>query len=205
MDTDAARCRRLYDRWAERARLYRVVERLSAPIRERALAELAATPGDTAVDVGCGPGGNPAELADAVGPDGRVLGVDVSRGMVRRARERVAGTGPVEVVRADATRPPLPVDGVDVALASLALSAMPGAATAVEAVADALGPGGRFVVLDGRAPGGVCGRPVRWLFSWVANWQPTDVVGLLRETFASVEVVAEYDAGAAFVAVAETR
>jgi len=204
VDTGLDRGRRLYDWWARHVRLYRLVERLSAPIRERALAELDLEAGETVVDVGCGPGGSLAGLAEGVGPTGRVVALDLGAEMTRRSRRRAttAGLGPVEVVRGDAAGPPLPDGGVDAAFASLALSAMPDAADAVAALAAALAPGGRLVVVDGRAPGGSLAAPVRWLYERVANWQGTDVVGLLRSSFGSVEVVAEYDAGTAFVAVA---
>jgi arsenite methyltransferase len=43
---------------------------------------LAARPGERILDVGCGPGFYVAELLEAVGPQGSVVGVDVSAPML---------------------------------------------------------------------------------------------------------------------------
>ena len=46
------------------------------------------SPGDTAVDIGCGLGYFSIALADLVGPTGRVFAFDVQAQMVERARQR---------------------------------------------------------------------------------------------------------------------
>lgn len=63
---------------------------------------LALEPGDVAVDLGCGTGRALPHLRERVGPDGRVLGVDVTVEMVAVA----SGRGPVVV--GDAARVPVP-------------------------------------------------------------------------------------------------
>jgi SAM-dependent methyltransferase len=45
-------------------------------------------PGMRVLDVGCGPGSITADLAEAVGPEGDVLGIDASAEVVRRAATR---------------------------------------------------------------------------------------------------------------------
>jgi ubiquinone/menaquinone biosynthesis C-methylase UbiE len=47
-----------------------------------------ASPGDTAVDIGCGIGYFSIALAELVGPTGRVVAFDVQAQMVERARQR---------------------------------------------------------------------------------------------------------------------
>ncbi|HUN77919.1 MAG TPA: methyltransferase domain-containing protein [Solirubrobacteraceae bacterium] len=54
---------------------------------QRRLAELL-RPGMSVLDVGCGTGAITEGIAEAVGPEGRVLGIDVSRELIDRARER---------------------------------------------------------------------------------------------------------------------
>ncbi len=71
-------------------------ERMDAQIGAhgaRALALLAARPGESIVDIGCGCGDTLLAIARSVGPAGRVLGVDISAPMLGRARERVASAG----------------------------------------------------------------------------------------------------------------
>ena len=57
---------------------------------------LALRPGERVLDVGVGPGFLAAEMADEVGPDGTVAGIDVSESMLALARnaERGSTCGP---------------------------------------------------------------------------------------------------------------
>src|SRR5919108_5158832 len=56
--------------------------------REETLRRLALSAGESVIDVGCGPGFLCESMADHVGPDGRVLGIDVSADLVEFARRR---------------------------------------------------------------------------------------------------------------------
>src|ERR1051326_250810 len=60
-------------------------------------------PGWNAIDCGCGPIGGLAELAELVGPGGRVVGVDFNEAAVQQARTATAtlGLDNVEVVAGD--------------------------------------------------------------------------------------------------------
>jgi SAM-dependent methyltransferase len=80
-----------------------------------ALDALAATLGESVLDVGCGPGTTTLLLAERVGPAGRVVGVDVSAPLLALASERATGLDNVTFVEADAqtTIPPgSPFDAV---------------------------------------------------------------------------------------------
>ncbi|HEY0000756.1 MAG TPA: methyltransferase domain-containing protein, partial [Actinoplanes sp.] len=63
-------------------------------------------PGDLALDVGCGTGRALPALAAAVGPSGRVIGLDLTPGMLHTAREK-GRDGYAALVLADARRLPL--------------------------------------------------------------------------------------------------
>jgi ubiquinone/menaquinone biosynthesis C-methylase UbiE len=199
---DAARGRGVYDRWASFWPLYGVVDRLSRPVRERAVDALDASAGDRVLDLGCGPGGSLELLADAVGATGRVLGVDYSDGMVGRARSRAASISEASVVRADARSLPVASGSVDAAFASLALSAMPEASRVLAEVRRVLDDDGVLAVVDGRLADGLPARVLEPVYETLVNWQGVDVLALLRETFPRVEVVTTYDAGLGFVATA---
>ena len=58
-----------------------------------AVDRLALRPGETAIDVACGTGLVFPLLRDAVGPEGRVVGIDLSPDMVRQAEERIQAAG----------------------------------------------------------------------------------------------------------------
>jgi len=62
-----------------------VSPRMSPPPRSRAPRS---QPGERVVDIGCGCGGTTLELGKRVGPQGRVLGLDISTVMLARAVER---------------------------------------------------------------------------------------------------------------------
>lgn len=77
-------------RWVEQN------ERLDAqlgPIGEVALDRAKLEAGQRVLDVGCGCGGSTLEIARRVGVAGHVEGVDVSKVMLDRARERADGAG----------------------------------------------------------------------------------------------------------------
>jgi ubiquinone/menaquinone biosynthesis C-methylase UbiE len=56
--------------------------------RTATLAKLGLTPGDSVIDVGSGPGFLCESMADAVGPAGSVLGLDVSSDLIERSTRR---------------------------------------------------------------------------------------------------------------------
>ena len=72
---------------------------------------LAAQPGERILDVGCGPGFYVAELLEAVGPEGSVVGVDVSPAMLAIAAHRTEANPNAAFHETDATS--LPVEGED--------------------------------------------------------------------------------------------
>ena len=77
-------------RWViEQAR----IDQLMADLTEAALAAAAPKQGERVLDVGCGTGTTVLRLAEAVGPSGRVLGVDISEQQLALARQRVAAAG----------------------------------------------------------------------------------------------------------------
>ncbi|WP_226012270.1 class I SAM-dependent methyltransferase [Halomicrobium salinisoli] len=136
--TDA---RQFYGRWA---RLYDALARLPGVRSWRAAAvdELGLSPGDVVVEMGCGTGANLPHARRAVGPEGRVVGLDVTRAMLDRAR----GRGDADLILADAARPPLagPVDGL---LATFVAGMFADPAAAVDGWCDLVRPGGRVALL----------------------------------------------------------
>lgn len=149
---------RIYKRRAGRYELTtRLYDLVGAPLekwRAEAVPELRLRSGDTVVDIGCGTGLNFPLFQKAVGPEGRIVGVDLTAAMLDQARKRVDDNDwdNVELVRsrAEAFKFPERVDGV---FSSYALTLMPEYDEVVRRGAEALRPGGRWVVLDFKLTG----------------------------------------------------
>jgi SAM-dependent methyltransferase len=107
-------------------------------------------PGAELLDVGCGPGYATFDLADLVGPTGRVLGVDVSERFIGYldAERRRRGIEQIETRVEDLEALSLPEASVDGAFARWVLCFVRDPRAVVERVARALRPGGAFAVMD---------------------------------------------------------
>lgn len=116
------------------------------PIAAGLVGELSVRPGERVLDIGCGRGAALIPLADAAGPGGSVLGIDLAPRMVELTRRDVAGLPQVTVQVGDATAPDLPGASFDVIAASLVLFFMPDPADALRRWWDLLVPGGRLGV-----------------------------------------------------------
>ncbi|MGH9091135.1 MAG: class I SAM-dependent methyltransferase [Acidimicrobiales bacterium] len=169
--------------------------RMQEPVRQLATEHLGLRTGLTVLDAGCGSGGNLGALRTSVGAQGRVVGIDFSPKMVRRAHERIEANGwaNVEVRGGDLTTDRLDHDAFDAALATFALSATSDVRAAVENVHQALRPGGRLFVCDLRLVPAGRSAAVIWLaglcYRWVAGWRGLDVLDQLQATFDTTEVV----------------
>lgn len=170
------------------------------PLRALVLERLHLRPGESVVDVGCGAGALLVRMWEKVGPEGRVVGVDVSSRMLARARRLLtrAGAAGVELVTADASRDPIGAGEFDAAVATASLSATPDPLRAVANIYQALRGGGRLFVFDMRLRLGQGRRRhlvriARWVYGQVAGFTGEDVLAALQETFDEVEIVGAGD------------
>jgi ubiquinone/menaquinone biosynthesis C-methylase UbiE len=129
------------------------LERLYATrdvLRRRALvhAALGAQTGDRVLDLGCGPGFYVSELLATVGPEGSVVGVDVSPDMLAVAAARSEGHGNVEFHEAAASALPLPDESFDRVVSVQVFEYVEDIATALREIRRLLRPGGRLVLWD---------------------------------------------------------
>ena len=135
----------------------RALEATYRPYRARLAAAARLRPGQAVLDLACGTGQTLPFLVDAVGPEGRVVGLDASAGMLRRARRRVddAGwrnvtllEGDVDVLVPDVLAARAGLREVDAVVCALGMTAFPDAEAATRRALSVLRPGGRLVVFD---------------------------------------------------------
>jgi len=107
-------------------------------------------PGDRVVDVGCGAGIDTLIAAKMVGPEGAVVGVDMTPAMLDKARRGAAEGGFANVEFRQGFGEELPVeDGwADVVISNGVLNLMPDKPRALGEMARVLAPGGRLQVAD---------------------------------------------------------
>jgi len=151
---------RLIETYRKKAKYYDVTSRLyPAPgypqrgQRRRAVRTLELRPGARVVDMACGTGLNFPLLQEKVGPEGRIVGVDLTDAMLAQARQRVEANGwsNVSLVQADAAAFDFPGE-VDAILSTYALTQVPECREVIAHGAAALSAGGRWVVLDLKIP-----------------------------------------------------
>jgi arsenite methyltransferase len=107
-------------------------------------------PGETVLDVGSGAGVDAIIAAIAVGPEGRVIGVDMTPEMLdaaRRNAERM-GLDNVEFRKGLIERLPVDAESVDLVISNGVLNLMVDKHGAYKQIARALKPGGRFQIAD---------------------------------------------------------
>jgi SAM-dependent methyltransferase len=106
------------ERYRTLARSYDARTLAGQPYRRKTVERLAAKPGDVVVDVGCGTGLNFAQLEQAIGPSGRIIGIDLSPEMLDEASAQVErhGWSNVQLVQAAAEEAELPTLRADAAL-----------------------------------------------------------------------------------------
>jgi arsenite methyltransferase len=125
-------------------------------------------PGSTILDVGCGSGFDLYIAAQLTGPGGRVYGVDLTEGMVLRAREnlRHAGIVNAEVQQVDSESLPFENDTFDVVISNGVINLSPQKEILFREINRVLKPGGMFgfadVVLEQELPQGIADSAEAW-------------------------------------------
>ncbi|MEM8976233.1 MAG: class I SAM-dependent methyltransferase [Pseudomonadota bacterium] len=98
---------------AARAEIADLTDLQLLPLGQDAIAEIAPSPGQVIMDVGCGAGGSILQLAEQVGESGHIIGVDIGPRVLAVARVRTAHLPQVTLIEADAARLQHPTQSVD--------------------------------------------------------------------------------------------
>jgi demethylmenaquinone methyltransferase/2-methoxy-6-polyprenyl-1,4-benzoquinol methylase len=178
--------------------------------RRGAVQALGLRPGDSVIDIGCGTGLNFPLIEEAIGPDGRIVGVDLTDAMLARAEARMETNGwsNISLVQADAAAFDFPTE-VTAILSTYALSQVPECAEVIAHGAEALSGGGRWVVLDLKAPdstprwlvqlGTAVLRPFASIDEWMLRRPWEAIRAAMQDTLADLSWT-ELFAGTAFLA-----
>jgi demethylmenaquinone methyltransferase/2-methoxy-6-polyprenyl-1,4-benzoquinol methylase len=207
----------LIETYRKKAKHYDVTSRLyPAPgypqraQRLRTVQALGLRAGDSVIDVACGTGLNFSLLEEAIGPEGRIVGVDLTDAMLARAQDRIETNGwsNISLVQADAADFDFPAE-VDAILSTYALSQVPECAEVIAHGAAALSGGGRFAVLDLKVPGSTPGwlaqagtamvRPFASIDQWIMR-RPWEAIRVAMQEELADSSWTELFFGTAFLA-----
>jgi demethylmenaquinone methyltransferase/2-methoxy-6-polyprenyl-1,4-benzoquinol methylase len=118
--------------------------------RKRTMKRMAMKPGDTAIDLCCGTCDWTISMAQASG-SGRMVGLDFSRNMLERGREKVRDMGlerQIELIEGNAMELPFPDNTFDYATIGFALRNVPDLVKVIEEMQRVVKPGGMVVSLE---------------------------------------------------------
>jgi SAM-dependent methyltransferase len=121
-----------------------LVPNVFEPWAQLVMGERQPAPGQRVLDVGCGTGIAARLAAAAVGPGGRVVGVDIDEGMLAVAR-RAAGDAPIDWRKADAAHLPFADASFDVVACFECLQFFPDRTAALAELRRVLAAGGRVI------------------------------------------------------------
>jgi len=170
------------------------------------LAAAALVPGETVLDLGSGAGFDAFLAVGAVGPTGRVIGVDMTDDMLAKARANAERAGHANVEFRKGYIEALPLDdaSVDAVISNCVINLSPDKPAVYREVARVLRPGGRMivsdVVLDAPLPAAIA-NDVNALVGCVAGASlRADYLGAIRAAgLTDVEVLADKGFGAVVI------
>lgn len=124
------------------------IDQLFVGVTEAALAAAAPKPGESVLDIGCGTGTTLLRLAEAVGPAGQVLGVDISEQQLAVARQRIGAAGAIQarVVLDDAATHDFPPAAFDLVFTRFGVMFFADPVAAFSNIRRAMKPGGRLAL-----------------------------------------------------------
>jgi demethylmenaquinone methyltransferase/2-methoxy-6-polyprenyl-1,4-benzoquinol methylase len=153
-------------------------DRSEAPMRKAGLDLLKACPGERVLEIGFGTGHTLAALAKAVGPEGKVFGIDLSDQMVRLAKKNLAKAGLLDCARlrqGDAAHLPFSADTMDAVFMSFTLELFdtPEIPQVLNECRRVLKPRGRIVVVGMSKEG--AREPLAGVYEWTHRHFPNFV------------------------------
>ena len=129
------------------AEKYRNVSKVQEKVGLYLLHKAPLTHGKIVLDLGCGPGNLTVRLAEKVGPQGRVVGVDPDAERIKVAQEKYGGeTNVTFFVGSDAEFPGQRAETYDIIYSNIVFHWIKDKQEAFKAIYESLKPGGTLVV-----------------------------------------------------------
>jgi SAM-dependent methyltransferase len=156
-------------------------------------------PGQRVLDLGSGSGTDSLLAANAVGPTGAVIGVDMTRAQLTKARglAKEAGMAQVEFREGYIEDPPVDDDWADCVISNGVINLSPDKPAVFAAAAAALRPGGRLaiadIVTDVQLPEGVTCDASLWAACIGGAAQRDDYLATIRAAGFTVDEVRDND------------
>ena len=144
-------------------KLYRLIGLNIEKYRLRAVELLQLKQGDFVLDLGCGTGLNFGPIIEQIGPQGRIIGVDISSEMLSCAKERIKTEkwDNVDLFHSDINFYKLP-DGINGVISTGVFGYLTERDKILETISQRLVLGGSLSIVDGK-------RPNKWP-SWLFNF-----------------------------------
>lgn len=159
-----------------------------------------AQPGEHGVDLGSGRGNDVIRLAEQVGTDGFVHGIDITDGMVAKARKNATKLGVANVAfhQSDIATLPLEDDSADFFISNCTINHAQDKHAVWSEVFRVLKPGGRFVVSDiyssKKVPAAYATDPEAIAECWAGAVEKDPYINTLLEVgFENLEILEESD------------
>jgi len=156
--------------------------------------------GETVLDLGSGAGIDALIAARKVGPEGAVIGVDMTPEMLAAARRNAEAAGAKQVDFREGRLEALPVDNasVDAVTSNCVINLVPDKSQVFKEIARVLRPGGRLVVsdivLDGELPETIRDNVLAYVGCVAGAERREEYFGMLRDAgLGEVEVLKDVD------------
>lgn len=148
---------------------------LDRKYRKQGISVLKLSEGMTVLDIACGTGFNFPLLVEAVGSNGRIIAVDISPGMLRRAKDRAQKNGwqNIEFVQGDVCEISLPK--AHAAAAFWCMVSIPDYQKAMDNIVSSLLPAGGFAVLDFKRIEGFPGAIINPISGYICQLTHQDI------------------------------
>jgi len=166
--------------------LLNLSDRFFAPLDQQIVAWLQLAPGSRLLDAGCGGGGMTRLLAEAVGPNGEVVGLDANPQLLAWGQAHIKDTdlaGRIKFQEGDVLNLPFEDGRFDLVWCSRVVHGLSDQLAGVRELARVVRPGGRLILREGGLPlqflpfdvglgdPGLDGRLGFVHAQWFANWR----------------------------------